>query len=115
MKFTPKHYSTRLPLPATEKWPEGVWDLEAFRHGSMSLIFYAPKGKDYQTPHDQDELYIVIKGSGTLEIEGKPTEFAAGDVLFVPAHKRHRFIQFEEGIEMWAVFYGPSGGETDAR
>lgn|SRR5512138_824041 len=114
MKFTSADYSAKLPLPATEKWPEGVWDLEAFRHGSMSLIFFAPKGNDYQTSHDQDELYIVLKGSGTLEVEGQPTDFQAGDVLFVPAQKRHRFTQFEEGIQMWAVFYGPAGGEAGA-
>lgn len=114
MKFTPGTYSAKLPLPATEKWPEGVWDVEAFRHGSMSLIFFSPKGNDYQTSHDQDELYIVLKGSGTLEIEGQPTDFQAGDVLFVPANRYHRFIRFEEGIEMWAVFYGAVGGEASA-
>ena len=37
----------KLPLPATDKWPEGVFDIEAFQHGSMSLILFAPEGKDY--------------------------------------------------------------------
>ncbi len=114
MRFSPKNYSSKLPLPATDKWPDGVWDVEAFRHGSMSLLFFSPEGRDYQTSHDQDELYLVLKGSGTLEIEGQPIEFQAGDALFVPASKSHRFIRFEKGIEMWAIFYGPTGGETDA-
>jgi mannose-6-phosphate isomerase-like protein (cupin superfamily) len=114
MRFSRKKYTSELPLPATDKWPEGVWDIEAFRHGSMSLILFAPEGKDYQTSHNQDELYIILTGSGTLNIEGVPIEFQSGDALFVAAGKHHRFTQFEKGTEMWAVFYGPPGGEPNA-
>jgi mannose-6-phosphate isomerase-like protein (cupin superfamily) len=113
MKISLKPNLDKLPLPPTEKWPEGVFDVEAFRNGSMSLILFAPEGNDYQTPHEQDELYIVIEGAGILEVEGEPFEFDKGDVLFVPAHKEHRFIQFTSGIKMWAVFWGPMGGELN--
>lgn len=114
MRFDPKQYKVQLPLPATDKWPEGVWDIEALNHGSMSLILFAPSGKDYQTSHDQDELYVILKGSGVFGLEGNSTKFQAGDALFVPAGKRHNFVQFEEGTEMWAVLYGPKGGESNA-
>ncbi len=112
MKISLASTLKRLPLPATNKWPEGVWDIEAFRHGSMSLVLFTPEGKDYQTPHDQDELYIVLSGSGVLDIEGNELRFNDGDVLFVPAGKTHRFTEFSAGIKMWAVFWGPKGGET---
>jgi hypothetical protein len=32
------------------------------RHGSMELRWYAPKVTDAQTPHDRDELYVVVAG-----------------------------------------------------
>lgn len=105
---------SKLPLPATEKWPDGVWDIDALKHGSMSLILFAPEGNDYQSPHSQDELYIVIEGSGILEIEGLETPFERGDVLFVKAGEEHRFTQFEKGLKMWAVFWGQEGGEKNA-
>jgi mannose-6-phosphate isomerase-like protein (cupin superfamily) len=35
-------------------------------HGSMQVRFYAPRGVDEQTPHGQDELYVVVQGSGSL-------------------------------------------------
>ncbi len=111
MVFSLQEHLAKLPLPATAKWPEGVWDTEAFRHGTMSLIVYTPHGKDYQTPHDQDELYIVVKGQGELIVEGKVHKFKSGDVLFVPAGKNHRFENFSEDIITWAVFWGPKGGE----
>ncbi len=56
MIFNQNDYAKQLPLPPSGKWIEGVWDIEAFRHGSMSLIFFAPEGVDYQSPHDRDEL-----------------------------------------------------------
>lgn len=77
----------------------------------MSVVVFAPRGRDYQTSHDQDELYIVMKGSGILTIEGTPYSFMEGDVLFVPAHKQHRFAEFSEGFFTWAIFWGPVGGE----
>jgi mannose-6-phosphate isomerase-like protein (cupin superfamily) len=101
----------KLPLPATEKWPQGVWDAEALAHGSMSLIVFAPSGKDYQTTHTQDELYIVHRGYGVLLIEEERFPFVAGDVLFVPANAVHRFVEFSDDLVTWAVFWGPKGGE----
>lgn len=114
MIFNKKEYEEELPLPATEKWKEGVWDIEAFRHGSMSLIYFAPEGTDYQTPHEQDELYFILEGSGVIEIEGESHVFSAGSVIFVAAGKKHKFRGNLSNIKMWAVFYGPKGGEANA-
>jgi mannose-6-phosphate isomerase-like protein (cupin superfamily) len=103
---------SHLPLPATPAWPEGVWDKTLFEHGTMSVIVFAPRGRDYQTKHSQDELYIVVKGSGTLMIADTPYTFCEGDVLFVPAEKQHRFVDFTDDLTTWAVFWGPKGGES---
>lgn len=117
MIFNKDNYHSQLPLPATEKWKDGVCDVEAFRNGTMSLIYFAPEGKDYQTPHDQDELYIVIQGSGAIEIEGVAYPFEQGSAKFVAAGQHHRFLGELGELKMWAVFWGPKGGESnlDAR
>ena len=51
-----------------------------FEYGSMSVIIFTPRGNDYQTRHSRDELYIVIKGSGTLMIADTPHTF--GEEMF---------------------------------
>ena len=107
------NWLAKLPLPADDKWTEGVWDIEALRHGSMSLVLFTPKGHDYQSPHEQDELYIVLRGNGIFQLEQSSISFAAGDVLFVPAHAEHRFVEFSEDLITWAVFWGPIGGERN--
>jgi mannose-6-phosphate isomerase-like protein (cupin superfamily) len=111
MKIVLQDLVQKIPLPATEKWPEGVWDVEAFKNGSMSLILYTPKGKDYQTAHDQDELYIVVSGSGVLIKDKEHYPFDTGDALFVPAGVDHHFENFTDDLTVWAVFWGPKGGE----
>jgi mannose-6-phosphate isomerase-like protein (cupin superfamily) len=102
----------KLPLPPTERWPDGVWDTEAYRHGSMSLLLFTPRGRDYQTPHEQDELYVVLAGSGVFVREGERLAFEPGDVLFAPAGAEHRFERFSDDLVTWVVFWGPAGGEA---
>jgi len=79
--------------------------------GSMTLRYYAPKGEDRQTPHDQDELYIVAHGRGAFLREDLRVDFGAGDVLFAAAGEAHRFVDFSDDFATWVVFYGPEGGE----
>jgi mannose-6-phosphate isomerase-like protein (cupin superfamily) len=97
----------KLPLPATEKWPQGLWDFEALRSGDVSLLFFAPRFRDYQAAHSQDELYIIVRGSGLFQLEGQEIRFGPGDVLYVPAGKIHRFTQFTDELATWVVFFGP--------
>jgi mannose-6-phosphate isomerase-like protein (cupin superfamily) len=105
---------SHLPLPSTPAWPEGVWDKTVFEHGTMSVIIFTPRGHDYQTEHSQDELYVVMRGSGILLIEDRPNSFGEGDVLFVPANTEHRFVDFTDDLITWAIFWGPPGGESES-
>jgi hypothetical protein len=34
------------------------------QHGTVKVEYYAPQKTDRQTPHRQDELYVIISGSG---------------------------------------------------
>ena len=88
MKITIADALAKLPLPATEKWKLGVWDAKVMSHGTMTVEIFAPKEFDYQTPHEQDELYIIVSGTGLIIIEDKHFPFAPNDVLFVPAGAR---------------------------
>lgn len=86
------------------------------RHGTMSVRYYAPRGTDPQSPHDQDEIYFVASGSGTFvqgpdEAQLERAAFGPGDVIFVPAGHVHRFVDFSNDFGTWVVFWGPAGGE----
>ncbi len=77
----------------------------------MSVELYAPVGTDPQSPHEQDELYFVISGTGEFVSGADRVHFEPGTVLFVPAGQPHRFESFSPGFATWVVFWGPHGGE----
>jgi mannose-6-phosphate isomerase-like protein (cupin superfamily) len=97
---------TQLPGPAGERY------VELFKHGTLSVELYAPRGHDPQHPHTRDEVYVVVQGSGYFRNGETRHRFAPGDLLFVPAGMVHRFEDFTDDLAVWVVFYGPEGGEV---
>jgi mannose-6-phosphate isomerase-like protein (cupin superfamily) len=89
--------------------PEGTSILQ---RGSLDVKLAAPARPNAQVPHAQDELYIVVRGSGVLFHDGKRERFAPGDLLFVAAGVEHHFEEFGDDLLVWRVFYGPDGGEV---
>lgn len=84
-----------------------------FEHGSMRGIIFGPDEIDGQEPHIQDEIYLVMRGSGEFELEGKVVTVGVGDFLFVSAGSVHQFRNFTADLLLWVIFYGPEGGEIE--
>lgn len=81
------------------------------KHGTMRVGVYAPSGIDDQTPHEQDELYIVRRGFAEIVLEGRRSAVKPDDLIFVQAGAAHRFEAISEDFLTWVVFWGPLGGE----
>jgi mannose-6-phosphate isomerase-like protein (cupin superfamily) len=111
MKATAAELLSRLPGKVSARWPTGERFIQALAHGSMSVELYAPQGTDPQGPHEQDELYFIIAGSGEFVCGDERARFAPGMALFVPAGTPHRFEGFSDDFATWVVFWGPQGGE----
>ena len=112
MSFHPADWLARLPGPPNALWPQGARSVSALTHGSMELKLYAPRGSDPQQPHTRDEVYVVVSGRGEFDNGGELQPFVAGDALFVPAGRPHRFTRFSDDFATWVIFYGPEGGES---
>ncbi len=87
------------------KHPEGKPFITLLEREKMYVEVYQPKKVDLQKPHDQDEIYVVISGSGTFLNDGQRRPFAAGDLIFVPAGVVHRFEDFTDDFATWVIFY----------
>ena len=85
--------------------------IELFRHGTLQVKWYAPRGADQQQPHTRDEVYIVASGEGEFVHDDRRVAFVAGDLLFVAAGVPHRFENFTSDLGVWVLFYGPEAGE----
>ena len=106
LKFTPEDALERIPGPAGERFAS------LFRHGTLLVELYAPRGTDDQKPHTRDEVYVVVQGTGEFVNGPDRQSFGPGDVLFVPAGVEHRFERFTDDLIIWVMFYGPEGGEA---
>ena len=98
-------------LADLEAAPDGKRVAYPIRHGTMRAGIYAPRGRDPQGPHTQDEIYIVIAGRGTFAKGEGRRPFGPGDLIFVEAGAEHRFEDFTPDFATWVVFWGPEGGE----
>jgi mannose-6-phosphate isomerase-like protein (cupin superfamily) len=68
-------------------------------------VLVAPE-PDRQQPHEDDEVYLVLEGSGTLEVEEERVDVREGQAVFVPAGADHRFIGYEQ-LAVLVVFERP--------
>jgi mannose-6-phosphate isomerase-like protein (cupin superfamily) len=57
-------------------------------------VLVAPE-PDRQQPHDDDEIYVVLEGSGVLQVEGADIPVRDGTAVFVEAGADHRFTAYE--------------------
>jgi mannose-6-phosphate isomerase-like protein (cupin superfamily) len=92
--------------------PAGERSVCVLRHGTLDVVLGTPARPNEQTPHEQDEVYLVVRGRGVLFHDGKRDAFESGDFLFVAAATEHRFEDFSDDLQLWRVFYGPRGGEV---
>jgi mannose-6-phosphate isomerase-like protein (cupin superfamily) len=57
-------------------------------------VLVAPE-PDRQQPHEDDELYVVLEGTGVLEVKGEQVAVREGSAVFVEAYAEHRFTAYE--------------------
>jgi mannose-6-phosphate isomerase-like protein (cupin superfamily) len=107
-RLTPESASAKL------RRAEDRTFITLFRHGTLEVEYYKPDKVDFQTPHNRDEIYVVISGSGDFVNANVRKPFQAGEVLFVPAGVEHRFEDFTDDFATWVFFYGPEGGDKGA-
>lgn len=96
----------RIPGPA------GEHSVSVLQRCTLNLKLSLPVAPNKQTPHAQDEIYVIVEGRGVLFHDGKRDTFEPGDVMFIAAGTEHNFEDFTEDLAVWVVFYGPEGGEV---
>ncbi len=83
--------------------------LQFLRERNMSAGLYAlpAGGADAQSPHGQDEIYLVVSGRASITVGDETTVVARGSVVYVPAKVPHRFHHITEDLRVLVVFSPP--------
>lgn len=90
--------------------------LEFLRVPALSAgIYTLPVGAtDKQSTHDEDEVYFVLKGKGSMRLGAETRALGPGSILYVPADTDHEFEEIEEDLSLLVFFGtgGPSGADV---
>jgi mannose-6-phosphate isomerase-like protein (cupin superfamily) len=82
--------------------------LQFINEGTMSLGLYAlaAGSTDTQSPHDEDEIYYVVAGQGTIVVDRERRPVRPGSIVFVAKKVEHRFVDIEADLSI-LVFFAP--------
>src|SRR5439155_21800805 len=84
----------------------GYVDFLASNKLSVGLAIWPAGSVDRQRPHEEDEVYYVISGRGTIWVADEDRPVRAGSLVFVAAQVEHRFHDIEEDLRV-LVFWAP--------
>jgi mannose-6-phosphate isomerase-like protein (cupin superfamily) len=96
--FDVSHVAERLA--AGNGGYEVVHESSGLQLGVYVLVAPEP---DRQQPHEWDEVYVVLEGRGTLQVEGEDLPLEEGGAAFVKAGAEHRFVGYE-GLSLLVIF-----------
>jgi mannose-6-phosphate isomerase-like protein (cupin superfamily) len=85
---------------------DGARWTEQFRVPDLSVGTYCIRagGTDGQSPHTEDEIYVVTSGRAVLESGGERARVGPGAVIYVPAGEVHRFTDIAEDLALLVLF-----------
>ena len=106
-----------FPEAGTYRAPSGTELNDYIEHlisDDLSLGTYSipAGGTDDQTPHTEDEIYVVKTGRATLVTDSGTAPVAPGSVIYVPAGETHRFTDVTEDLALIVVFAPPYGSRA---
>jgi mannose-6-phosphate isomerase-like protein (cupin superfamily) len=78
---------------------------------SMGIYHLPVGGRDPQHPHSADEVYVVLAGRATLEVEGERIPVERGSGVSVDVGADHRFVDVTEDLSVLVVFAPPDSPE----
>jgi quercetin dioxygenase-like cupin family protein len=88
---------------------------EQLRVPDLSVGTYSiPAGSvDDQTPHTEDEIYVVTTGRAMFEAGGERVAVGPGSVIYVAAGEVHRFADVSEDLAT-VVLFAPTEGSRSS-
>jgi len=79
---------------------------EFLRVPAMSAGIYvlSAGATDKQTPHQEDEIYYVVRGKAKIRLGREERAIHKGDVIFVEKDLEHRFFDIAEELVLLVIF-----------
>ncbi len=76
---------------------------------AVGVLVLQPGEEDTQEPHENDEVYLILKGDGFLKIKDKDYPISKNKIYFVAKNIKHYFHQNSKEL---VVLYFFGGSDT---
>jgi mannose-1-phosphate guanylyltransferase len=80
--------------------------VEVLSEESMRVELAHYPNPEPKTPHKEDELYVILSGSGMVHVGGETYGVEEGDVVYVEQGVEHDFFDIDDEITALIVFAG---------
>ena len=74
---------------------------------AAGILVLQPGEEDTQTPHENDEIYYILKGNGFLKINKKDYLVSEGMSYYVKKNIEHYFFGNTKELVVFYFFGGP--------
>jgi mannose-6-phosphate isomerase-like protein (cupin superfamily) len=71
---------------------------------SAGLYVLSAGATDKQSPHQEDEIYYVVRGEAKVRLGREERAISEGDVIFVEKMLEHRFFEIAEELVLLVIF-----------
>ncbi len=92
-----------------EKSPDFRRVLWTGEHSQLVIMTIPPGGEIGEEVHeDVDQILTFVSGTGEARISGSTKQVAQGDLVVVPAGKKHNFLNTGQNPLILYTVYGPA-------
>jgi mannose-6-phosphate isomerase-like protein (cupin superfamily) len=91
-----------------EKSPDFRRVLWTGKHTQLVIMTIPPGGEIGEEVHeDTDQILTLVRGTGEATVSGEKRTVAQGDLVVVPAGRKHNFVNTGENPLILYTVYGP--------
>ncbi len=100
-----EHYTIATVAEQSADFRQVLW---TGTHTQLVIMTVPPGGEIGEEIHEGvDQVLAFVSGVGEAQVSGQKRKVAAGDVVVVPAGRKHNFLNTGENpLILWTV-YGP--------
>ena len=99
-----EHYTIAVEAEKNPDFRRVLWTGKS----TQLVIMTVQPGKDIgEEVHEVDQILTFVSGVGRAVVSGKTKNVAAGDLVVVPAGKKHNFINTGPNPLVLYTIYGP--------
>ncbi|GGK87079.1 hypothetical protein GCM10012284_21480 [Mangrovihabitans endophyticus] len=77
------------------------------KHTQLVIMTIPPDGEIGEETHEVDQILTFVSGTGRAEVSGQTRNVAQGDLVVVPAGRKHNFVNTGPNPLVLYTIYGP--------